>query len=416
MKKRRILALVLCVALMFALVRPITGSAETPTDPTDPSAPSTDEIARQMDELLRREQELVEQMKALEAKLTENATEIEAAVARKNVLDQQINLLHEQILNTDNQISACRVMIADKQEELNAAEVVQKALLDKHKERIRAMEERGELSYWSILFHANDFSDFLDRMNMIQQIAAADKRHLDDLRKASAKVNAAKQELQLRQEEMEEARLQQEQAKAELNEKRKEADALLQELVEKENEYKALLARSEQMQDDLMRQLAQKQSEYDDAAYQDWMATSTPGQSGGDPPPTREGWLSPLTSYTLTSPFGMRFHPVLGVYRMHNGVDMAAPANTPIYAARSGTVTVASYQEEGAGYYVQIAHGDGYRSIYMHMTRYIVYSGQDVTVGQVIGYVGSTGVSTGNHLHFGISYNGTYVNPMQFIS
>ena len=111
----------------------------------------------------------------------------------------------------------------------------------------------------------------------------------------------------------------------------------------------------------------------------------------------------------------MRIHPIHKVERFHEGVDMAAPQGTPIYAAKSGKVTTTSYQAGGAGYYVSINHGDGFASIYMHMTHYIVKPGQHVSTGQVIGYVGSTGGSTGPHLHFGISYNGTYVNPMSYI-
>ena len=101
---------------------------------------------------------------------------------------------------------------------------------------------------------------------------------------------------------------------------------------------------------------------------------------------------------------------------MHNGVDLACAEGTPIYASRGGVVSVASYQEDGAGNYVQINHGDGYSSIYMHIIYYVVSTGDYVAAGQVIGYVGSTGLSDGNHLHFGISYNGTYVNPMEYIS
>ena len=96
-------------------------------------------------------------------------------------------------------------------------------------------------------------------------------------------------------------------------------------------------------------------------------------------------------------------------------MDLAAPAGTPIYASRGGTVTVASYSSS-AGYYVSINHLDGFSSIYMHMTNYVVSSGQSVAQGQLIGYVGSTGISTGNHLHFGISYNGVYVNPCQYVN
>ena len=111
----------------------------------------------------------------------------------------------------------------------------------------------------------------------------------------------------------------------------------------------------------------------------------------------------------------MRIHPVYKYALMHNGIDMACPRGTPIYATRAGTVTTASYQAGGAGYYVSINHGDGFSSIYMHMTNYVVSSGQSVAAGQLIGYVGSTGVSTGPHLHFGVSYAGTYVNPMAYI-
>ena len=111
----------------------------------------------------------------------------------------------------------------------------------------------------------------------------------------------------------------------------------------------------------------------------------------------------------------MRIHPISGKEKFHEGVDMAAPQGTPIYAAKSGKVTRTAFQAGGAGYYVSINHGDGFSSIYMHMTHYIVSTGQYVNAGQVIGYVGSTGGSTGPHLHFGIAYKGTYVNPMKYI-
>jgi murein DD-endopeptidase MepM/ murein hydrolase activator NlpD len=99
---------------------------------------------------------------------------------------------------------------------------------------------------------------------------------------------------------------------------------------------------------------------------------------------------------------------------MHKGVDLAAPKGTPIYATRSGYVNVATYHST-AGNYVTINHRDGFTSVYMHMTHYVVSPGQEVKAGQLIGYVGSTGRSTGPHLHFGIHYKGEYVNPMDYI-
>ena len=100
---------------------------------------------------------------------------------------------------------------------------------------------------------------------------------------------------------------------------------------------------------------------------------------------------------------------------MHNGIDMACNQGTPIYATRAGTVTVASYQAGGAGYYVSINHLDGFSSIYMHLSSYCVSAGQIVSAGQLIGATGATGVATGDHLHFGISYNGVYVNPCNYV-
>ena len=125
-------------------------------------------------------------------------------------------------------------------------------------------------------------------------------------------------------------------------------------------------------------------------------------------------WISPLSSCTLTSPFGYRAHPVTGVTSLHNGIDLSAGAGTPIYAVRSGTVTKASY-DSSSGYHVYIDHGDGFSSHYLHMTHYVVSPGQYVEQGQIIGYVGSTGTSTGPHLHLGIQYNGQYINPLYYI-
>ena len=161
-----------------------------------------------------------------------------------------------------------------------------------------------------------------------------------------------------------------------------------------------------------MKEIAQKEKELAGAQYEEKLAKlALQGQN----PPSSVVWITPVSGYTISSAFGMRVHPVYKYQLMHNGIDMACPQGTPIYATRAGMVTTASYQAGGAGYYVSINHGDGFSSIYMHMTNFVVSSGQSVSAGQLIGYVGSTGVSTGPHLHFGVSYAGTYVNPMAYI-
>jgi len=378
-----------------------------PTVPvqTQASSQSTSELEAEIDELEEQAQQLRKENAALEEKLSANTKEISVLVEQKNVIDQQVQLLHEQILNTNAQILTYGQLLADTAQKLEQAQEKLAELQKKHSKRIRAMEEQGELRYWSVLFEAKSFSEFLDHLNMIEEISEADSKRLRQLQDAAMLVEEMKQTLEEEKARLQASKEQLLDDETNLLHKRQQADAVLRELVSKGAEYEMLLEESEKKQEALMQQLAQKESEYEN---------SMNPPSGGITSESGE-WLTPVPYYTLSSPFGMRFHPILHIWRMHNGVDLGCAAGTPIYASRSGVVTVASYQENGAGNYVQLDHGDGYRSIYMHMTRYIVKPGQQVTAGQTIGYVGSTGLSKGNHLHFGISYNGTYVNPMEYI-
>ena len=382
-------------------------------------ATTSSELRNQISALETEGEAIQLEIDRLEGMIRDNAVEIRQIMEQKNAIDQQIALLHEQITNTDQQIAAYQILIAEHQVELAKAEADYAQLYARYKERIRAMEEQHELSYWAVLFRANSFSEFLDSLEMIREISEADSRRLQQLRDAAKAVNAAKTKLEAEKAGLEQTRLEMEKAQQILLEKQTQAELLLQELRSKGREFELLLEESESKQDELMLELAQAESRYDEAIRQEWLATSQPEtnteQQRPKPPVDGTKWLTPVPYYTLTSKFGMRFHPVLNTWRMHNGVDLACAADTPIYASRSGIVAVAAYQEYGAGNYVQLDHGDGYRSIYMHMTRYVVSPGQYVTAGQVIGYVGDTGLSDGNHLHFGISYNGEYIDPMQFI-
>jgi len=412
------------------------------------SAQSSSEIRKQIEKLEQQEQALRDQMASIEDQMQENVTQLLDVVAQKQRLDRQISLLHAQVENINSQLAALNLLIADAQEEVEAAQQRHAQLNEKYKDRIRAMEEEGTVSYWSALFKANSIADFLDRLNMIQEIAAADQRRLEELRAAALEVEQAQQALEAEKINLDETARELEQTQQELEEKRTGSDALMQELLQRGEEFEQLLDQAERDQDALMQQIAQREEDYDVQKYLEWLATSEPETTQPEPTepeptepeptepeptepeptepeptepeptepvePEEIEWLTPVPYYVLTSPFGMRFHPILQIWRMHNGVDLACAEGTPIYATRSGVVTIA---EEGAtaGFYVQINHGDGYRSVYMHMTHYIVSVGDYVSAGQVIGYVGSTGLSDGNHLHFGISYNGTYVNPMEYI-
>ena len=386
--------------------------------PAKVSAASSGEIRKQLNKLKEEKNAITAQIDEVRGLYDANSSEIDGLINQKNAIDQEITLLHQQVDNINQQIATYAILIADKQDELDDAQERLDYLTEKNKERIRAMEEEGKLSYWSIVFKANSFSDLLDRLDMMQEINAADHRRLMEMAEAAQLVETTQTELAMEKDELELTRTELADAELVLEAKRVEADGILTELIAKGDEFQAKLDESEALQSQLMNEIAQAEKDLKEAEYKEWLATSRPSGTETDPSgqkPNAAGWIKPLKNYTITSSFGNRVHPVLGYERFHEGVDMSAYTNTPIYAARSGKVTRAAYQDGGAGYYVNINHGDGFSSIYMHMTRYIVSSGQYVEQGQVIGYVGSTGLSTGPHLHFGIAKNGSYVNPMKYI-
>lgn len=387
---------------------------------------SSSELKAQLDALKADKAKLDAEIKELKGQISENNSDMKEMVEQKNLIDQEIFLLYQQEENINGQIATYSLLIADKQEQLVAAETNFAELTEQNKERIQAMEEEGEVSYWSVLFQANDFPDLLDRFNMVQEIAAADKRRLEALDAAAKEVTEAKASLEVEKVALEESKAELTATQEQLAVKREEADKLLAELVAKGMEYEEMMEQSEDEQAQLAKEIANKKDEYDKAKYQEWLATSIPpttkpkapsSSSGGSTSSNTVGgitWKVPIKYTAFTSPFGWRTHPISGTRKFHYGVDLAAPTGRPIYATRSGTVDTATYGSS-AGYYVQINHGDGYKSIYMHMTHYIVKRGQHVSQGQVIGYCGSTGGSTGPHLHFGISYRGSYVNPANYI-
>ena len=387
---------------------------------------SSSELKKQLEELQKDKAAIDAEIKKIKGDIKENNNDMKEMVEQKNLIDQEIFLLYQQEANINGQISTYSLLIADKQELLVEAETNFAQLTEQNKERIQSMEEEGEVSYWSVLFEANDFSDLLDRFNMVQEIAAADKRRLEQLDAAAKEVTEAKASLEVEKVALEETKAELTLTQEQLAVKRDEADALLAELVAKGMEYEELMEESEDEQAQLAKDIANKKDEYDKAKYQEWLATSVPpttkpkapssGGGGGTGTSTVGGisWKVPISYTAFTSAYGWRTHPISGTRKFHYGVDLAAPTGRPIYATRSGTVDTATYGGS-AGYYVQINHGDGYKSIYMHMTHYIVQPGQHVSQGQVIGYCGSTGGSTGPHLHFGISYRGTYVNPANYI-
>ena len=402
--------------------------------PTPASAASSSEIRKQINQLKKEKEEIKDKIAEVQDQYEENENEIANIISKKNVIDQEIQLLYTQIQNMNDQLAAYNILIADKQDELDVAESRYAVLNEENKIRIRTMEEEGELTYWEVLFKANSFSDLLDRLNIVEEIAASDNRRLKELSAAADEVEVAQGELVTEKEEMEIAKQELDAAETELDAKRAEADAIIQELLTKADDLAALEEEFERQEKEFLDEIAKKEVEFDEAKQREWeayMATyvppttappagstnnSTPSNNGNANKPSGGGggWVRPCSYTSITSPFGYRQSPTSGASTYHQGVDLDTGTGWPVVAAKAGTVTIAGWGK-AAGNYVQINHHDGFSSIYMHLSSIGVSAGQNVSAGQYIGATGSTGVSTGDHLHFGISLNGVYVNPCNYV-
>ena len=407
MDKRKLVISIIAGLLAALMIFGIVASIQ----PVD-AAKSSSEIKDEINDLKSDKKKIEQELAKLEGQLSSNLSEMKDIIAQKNVIDQQVGLLHEQIQNINDEILAYNELIADKQAELDAATARWQEPSDKYKERIRTMEEDGKVSYWSVLFKAKSFPDLLDRLNMIQEIAASDQRRLQELNDAAQEVADAKASLVAEKTALEDSKTELEATNAKLEESRAETDRLLKELIATGDKYQKLIDEAEERESEAKATLSKLEYEYDAAKereYQEWLAQQKPQGT-----PNSGGWVMPIRYDMVTSGYGYRIHPIYGTKRMHHGIDLAAPKGRAIVASRSGIVTNASYASD-AGYNVTINHMDGFASVYMHMTHYIVSAGQKVVAGQVIGYCGSTGASTGPHLHFGIYYNGSSVNPAHYL-
>lgn len=424
MKKYKILAGILaCVAALLTLLS------------TPASAASSSEIRSQINALQKEKEEIQEKIAEVQAQYQQNSDEIADIIARKNVIDQEIQLLYTQIDNINDQIAAYNVLIADKQDELTSAQAVYAQLNEANRVRIRTMEEDGGISYWEVIFKANSFSDLLDRLNLVEEIAASDNRRLKELSAAADLVAASQAELEEEKQGLEGAKRELDDTQLEMNEKREEADQLIQELLSRADDLEALEAEFEAQEEAFLEEIAAKELQYTAAKQAEWeayMATYVPpttapaassgstgtaaSSSGSTAAASGSGttWLVPCSYTSITSPFGYRTAPTTGASTYHQGVDLDTGTGWPVVATRAGIATTA--YNSSAGNYVIVDHQDGFKSVYMHLSGFSVSSGTVVSAGQQIGLTGSTGVATGDHLHFGISYNGVYVNPCLYVN
>ena len=340
--------------------------------------------------------------KELQAKLDALADDKSEAINRKTLLDQQIANTTAQIQNVEAQISQYASLITQTQAELVEAQEKEEAQYELFCQRVRAMEERGTISYWSVLFKADSFTDLLSRLDIINEIMDSDQAVIAELEALQAEIETKMSELETSKAEEEQAKAELVSKKNELDAQRKEANAVIQELSSNENETEAALSELQAQQDALWAE-AQRLSDQL-VAQQAANGQSTESNPGG--------YIWPVDSRYITSTMGGRTSPGGIGSTNHKGTDIGRVGYTSsVYASKAGTVIVSQYSSS-YGNYVVISHGSGNTTLYAHMSSRKVSVGQYVNQGDVIGITGSTGNSTGPHLHFEVTENGVRVNPL----
>ena len=427
MKKNKVFASVLALLLAFLMLVSLVlcalpvHAAELTSDKLEELENQISSKKEELGALEGRQEEIENELKKLDQNKKDNWSNIEIISQERLLVDEQIGLLNMEILTYESQIQSYNQLIAAKQQEVDVAQGNLEQLNQEYKDRIRAMEEHGTISFWSVLFKANSFMDLLDRLHMIQEIAQADRRRLAELEKAAQAVETARNALQESKEELQEQKQTQQQLQEQLRKQQDRSQVLMDKLLEESTYLSALVADFEDREGEVLQQILNKKNELqelDDALQEELDRLKEEEENRKneeDAPVSSAGWMRPCNYILLTSPWGYRVHPISGEWKMHYGVDLAGWYQTPIVATRAGVVTVASDDPYGYGNFVEIDHRDGFSSLYAHMTHFIVSVGQVVAQGQVIGYMGSTGASQGTHLHFGVYYNNQSVNPMEYI-
>ncbi|MDY3015205.1 MAG: peptidoglycan DD-metalloendopeptidase family protein [Evtepia sp.] len=382
----------------------------------------------QINSLKSKASSLSQQKADLQKELDKLSQQENSALDQKLSLEKKINILREEIAVSEQAIANYGEMIQQKEAELAKAQEEEAKYYEEFRARVRSMEENGSISYWSVLFSATSFSDLLDRMNAVRDVMDYDNKIMDQLEKARQAVADAKAGLEESKAAEEAVRAQLTQQKADLEAEQAKVEQLIAQINSQSSTYAAQLAEIEEDADTVSKQItsaeaaykaqleAQRKAEEEKKKQEQEQANQGNQGGGGSSPSGSGGYIWPLPGYTrISSPFGYRNCPFHGK-ELHGGIDIPANYGTPIKAAKSGVVIISTYGSS-YGNYIVISHSDGSRTMYAHQSSRAVSAGQTVSQGQTIGYVGSTGSSTGNHLHFEVwkgSSSSSRVNPMNY--
>ncbi len=391
-----------CIAVMVATVSPVTVFADTASDLEESIKKKQEQIKAAENEKSQIKANITD-VKKIKSQLEQSKADMTAYVTQ---LDQTVMEINTKIDGLNEDIEQKEKEIDETKKELAEAEQVRDDQYEAMKKRVQVLYEQGNDYYIELLLTSRGFGDFLTSMENLTKLADYDNRMYDQYKETVRYVDSCKQQLESEEEVLEESKKAAEDEKKAMEdlieEKKQQIEAYQADINAKAAtlaEYEAELASRDSIISDLEKAVAADKAKLAQARSYD----------GG-------AFCWPAPSYTrVSSEYGYRIHPIYGTQKFHNGVDLAAPGGSPILAAYDGVVVAATYNAS-MGNYVMIDHGDGLYTIYMHASSLLVSAGQSVSRGQKIALVGSTGNSTGNHLHFSVRLNGSYVSPWNYIS
>ena len=391
-RKLRAAAAALAAAVMISGVMPgLTG-----TDALAVSQSQIDALEEQRDALRAEREEMQAGIDELESQQAD-------VLAQKAALDAQNEVYRQEIELVEEQVSIYTQLVEDKAREVEQATADENEQLATYRRHVRAMEENGRFTYLSILFGSSSLGELMSNLDMIGEIMEADQRSYDQYVAAREKSEQIQAEYETLLDELDVRQAELESERAELEAQIEEATQLIVDLeAQLETDraaYEEQLAKEEALESEIQNMIAELERQ---EAANSITSTGT--------------YIWPLPGYSPGSAYGWRIHPIWGDMRFHAGEDIGAPTGTPILAADSGIATVIPDNGNGYGNYIMINHGGGRVTLYAHMSGFAVSNGASVTQGQTIGYVGSTGNSTGPHLHFEVRVNGATTDPKSYFN
>lgn len=410
--KKSAIRAAMCVAVTILVTAMLVNSC-----PMVSRADNVSELKKSIEQKQQEIKDAQDQKKKLQSGLTDVKSVINSLEKSKSDLSAYVSQLDTNLSAVQAKITELTEMITQKETEITQtkAELAEalareEAQYEAMKGRIKSMYERGDNFYLEAVLTARSFGDMLNRADYVERLSASDKRILEEFQATREYVEVCKAQLESEQELLEEAKkdVEAEQASLESLISQKEAEITA---------YEADISNREQLVKEYEAEIAAQNAEIKELENIAKALQKQLEQANGGQKKKYDGGMFawPAPSYTrISDDYGYRIHPILKTQQFHNGVDMAAPGGSPILAAYNGTVVAAAYSST-MGNYVMIDHGDNLYTIYMHASALYVSQGAEVVKGQKIAAVGTTGRSTGNHLHFSVRLNGSYVSPWNYL-